>query len=197
MPENPIKLNQSNKEQLLLHDKIVNLYNSKKKLKEVDEAYKNLKVIVDNSVEKFMKTNGYDAIFTSFQTKERSKNENTKHVIDMVVEKSVRLTNVVRRKVIWDADAIETKLGKKKCEQFIDRKYYVNDWSKMVEVLKQHGIKPSEFIPLITVEKTVNEKELERQEELGIISMDDLKETYTVKEISSYIQLDEYKNVKK
>lgn len=185
MPEKPVKLNLNDKKQESLHDKIFELWKLKQASKKAklaeQEADKSIKPIVS----KFMEQEGYDAVYTSFYV------SSYEGKVKKTAEKTVRLMRVVRRQVNFDADALEEKLGKDFCRNFIHRRYEITDWDGMVKLLKSYGIKPKEFLPFINVVKTVDTKALEQMEELGDITEDDIEGTYEVKELSNYLQIDE------
>jgi hypothetical protein len=186
MAENPIKLNLNNKKQSDLHDQIVKKYHAQQNLKKAKKMADEINSEVNSSVEEFMEQEGADAVLTSFYV------GTTEGKIKKTVEKSVRLMKVVRRKVIFDADALEEKLGKEFCRNFIHRQYEITDWDGMVKLLKSYGVKPKEFLPFINLIKTVDEVALTQMESLGDISKSDIEGTYEVRELSNYLQMDEF-----
>jgi hypothetical protein len=56
----------------------------------------------------------------------------------------------------------------------------------LITYLKDCGISPKVFKSFISVRKTVNTKELDRLEELGKITAEQIKGCYTVKSQSPY-----------
>lgn len=185
MAEKPIKLNLSNKKHSDLHDQIVRKYHAAQNLKQAKKAADEVNSHVNAMVEEFMEQEGADAVHTTFYVGEMEGK------VKRTVEKSVRLMRVVRRKVFFDADALEEKLGKEFCRNFIHRQYEITDWDGMVKLLKSYGVKPSEFLPFINLVKTVDENALSQMESLGDISKSDIEGTYEVKELSNYLQMDE------
>lgn len=192
MAENPIKLNLDNKKHDKLNELIVKKYCAQRDLKQAKKVADEINRQVNPVIEDFMEQEGVDAIHTSFFAGEQVEKNGTKRS----VEKSVRLMRVTRRKVFFDADALEDKLGKEFCRNFIHRQYEITDWDGMVKLLKSYGVKPKEFLPFINLIKTVDETALNQMESLGDISKEDLEGTYEVQELSNYLQMDEKNNSK-
>lgn len=187
MAENPIKLNLNNKRHDSIHDLIVRKYRAAQNLKQAKRVADEVNKQVNPIIEEFMEQEGADALHTSFFVGEKVE----KNGVERSVEKSVRIMRVVRRKVFFDADALEEKFGKEYCRNFIHRQYEITDWDGMVKLLKSYGVKPKEFLPFINLIKTVDETALTQMESLGDISKEDLEGTYEVQELSNYLQMDE------
>ena len=119
MAENPIKLNLNNKKQSDVHDQIVRKYHAQQNLKKAKKIADDVNERANEIVKDFMEQEGADAVHTNFFVQE------TDGKITRTEEKTVRLTRVVRRKVFFDADALENKLGKEFCRNFIKRQYEI------------------------------------------------------------------------
>ena len=189
MAENPIQLKENDKRQKGLKSKLVELYRKKMQLKKLDAEYKSLKESVDAEVKTYMANSGSDSLHFTFK-QQIPESPGSKY--DIMVDKNVRIMNVVRKKVVFDPDVLEEKLGKEFCRDFIFRKYEIIDWDGMVKLLKSKGVKPNEFLPFINVEKKVDNSKIDQMESVGDIGMKDLEGTYKVLELSNYLQMDEF-----
>lgn len=189
MAENPIQLKESDKRQKSLKSKLVELYRKKMQLKKLDAEYKSLRESVDAEVKTYMANAGSDSLHFTFK---QQVPEAPGSKYDIMVDKNVRIMNVVRKKVIFDPDILEQRFGKEFCRDFISRKYEVVDWDGMVKLLKSRGIKPNEFLPFIKVEKKVDNSKIDQMESVGDIDMKDLEGAYKVLELSNYLQMDEF-----
>jgi len=188
MAENPIQLKEADKRQGSLKEKLVELYRRRMQLRKLDSEYKALKENVDNEVKTYMTNVGSDSLSFSFKHQVPEAPGSQREVL---VDKSVRIMNVVRKKVVFNPDALEEKLGKEFCRDFISRKYEIIDWDGMVKLLKSKGIKPNEFLPFINVEKTVDNSKIDQMESVGDIR-EELEGTYEVLELSNYLKMDEF-----
>lgn len=189
MAENPIQLKEGDKRQKSLKLKLVELYKKKAQLKKLEEEYKSLKGTVDAEVKTYMSSSGSDSLLFSFK---QQVPESPGSKYDIMVNKNVRIMNVVRRRIVFNPQALEDKFGKEFCRDFITRKYEIIDWDGMVNLLKSKGIKPNEFLPFIKVEKTVDNSKIDQMESVGDIKREELKGTYKVLELSNYLQMDEF-----
>lgn len=189
MAENPIQLKEGDKRQKSLKTKLVELYRKKMQLKKLDAEYKELKESVDAEVKTYMVNEGSDSLLFSFK---QQVPESPGSKYDIMVDKNIRIMNVSRKKIVFDPDVLEEKLGKEFCRDFISRRYEITDWDGMVKLLKSKGIKPSEFLPFITVEKKVDNSKIDQMESVGDLDRKDLEGTYKVLELSNYLQMDEF-----
>ena len=189
MAENPIQLKEGDKRQKSLKLKLVELYKKKAQLKKLKEEYESLKGTVDAEVKTYMSSSGSDSLLFSFK---QQVPEAPGSKYDIMVNKNVRIMNVVRRRIVFNPQALEDKFGKEFCRDFITRKYEIIDWDGMVNLLKSKGVKPNEFLPFIKVEKTVDNSKIDQMESVGDIKREELKGTYKVLELSNYLQMDEF-----
>lgn len=189
MAENPIQLKEGDKRQKSLKLKLVELYRKKIQIKKLEAEYKSMKENVDDEVKTYMANAGSDSLHFSFK---QQVPEAPGSKYDIMVDKNVRIMNVVRKKVIFDPDALEERFGKEFCRDFISRKYEIVDWDGMVKLLKSKGVKPNEFLPFINVEKKVDNSKIDQMESVGDIKREELEGTYKVLELSNYLQMDEF-----
>lgn len=105
------------------------------------------------------------------------------------VSQTVTATQITKISVIWDIPILKRVLGKKLAKQCVSKKYEIVDFPGMVEYLKSLGAKPDEFSKFLNVTESVNEKQLDKLNDLGVIAIDDMRECYTVKKSTPYFKI--------
>ena len=60
-------------------------------------------------------------------------------------------------------------------DQFIEKRYIVNNMQGLVKLLKEAGVNPKQFKKFITVEEKVNQKKINELSEIGEIDKEDIK----------------------
>lgn len=105
------------------------------------------------------------------------------------VSQTVTATQITKISVIWDIPILKRVLGKKLAKQCVSKKYEIVDFPGMVEYLKSLGAKPDEFSKFLNVVESVNEKQLDKLNDLGVIALDDMRECYTVKKSTPYFKI--------
>lgn len=91
------------------------------------------------------------------------------------------VARIQNSKVEFNPDKLEKALGKKLSSDVIQKHYEIIDMGGLITYLKECGVDPKVFKSFISVHKTVDMKELDRLEELGKISVEQVKGCYTVK----------------
>jgi hypothetical protein len=71
--------------------------------------------------------------------------------------------------------------------KIVKRTYTVTDWDALVSWAKSLGASPSEFLKFFSVDRTVDQKELDRAYEFGMLTVDDLDGCYSMKQSEPYI----------
>lgn len=94
--------------------------------------------------------------------------------------KNYRLTKSVTTKVIFDADKLKDKLGKRLSAQVIETKAVIEDLAGLTKYLRACGVDPKTFKSFISVQKSVDKVALEQLESLGKVSKEDLVGTFEV-----------------
>lgn len=92
------------------------------------------------------------------------------------------INRVQKSSVIFDADKIENSV----CKEAVIKTYSISDIHGLIEYLKSCGVSPSKFKSFLTVTKSVDTNLLERYEERGIISKEQLDGCYVVKSQEPY-----------
>lgn len=105
------------------------------------------------------------------------------------VSQTVTATQITKISVIWDIPILKRVLGKKLAKKCVSKKYEIVDFPGMVEYLKSLGAKPDEFSKFLNVVESVNEKQLDKLNDLGVIALDDMRECYTVKKSTPYFKI--------
>lgn len=105
------------------------------------------------------------------------------------VSQTVTATQITKISVIWDIPILKRVLGKKLAKKCVSKKYEIVDFPGMVEYLKSLGAKPDEFSKFLNVVESVNEKQLDKLNDLGVIAIDDMRECYTVKKSTPYFKI--------
>ena len=96
------------------------------------------------------------------------------------------VTRIQGSKVEFSPDKLEKVLGREFSQDVIQKSYEVIDMAGLITYLKEFGIDPKVFKSFISIKKTVNTKELDRLEELGKVTAEQIKGCYTVKSLSPY-----------
>lgn len=105
------------------------------------------------------------------------------------VSQTVTATQITNTSIVWNIPILKRVLGKKLAKQCVSKKYEIVNFPGMVEYLKSLGAKPDEFSKFLNVVESVNEKQLDKLSDLGVIALDDMRECYTVKKSTPYFKI--------
>lgn len=161
--------------------KAIDLYVLEEKFSKVKKSYESKKSRLVTHLKNFFYTMGEEKGF-SFKCNE-----------ELLGGASIECRKITPMSVVFNAEKLEEKLGKELARNFVETKIEIVDWDGVVDLLKEHGVKPSEFKKLISVEKKVNTKALEQLEALGVVTKEDVKGCYKVNKKESYIRIRAYK----
>ena len=106
---------------------------------------------------------------------------------------ALKVTKIQRTSVEFKVDELEKILPKEVAKKTIIKRYEVKDIQGLISYLKKCNVDPNIFKGFLSVTKTVDTKELDKMEELGQISVEQLKGCYTVKKTSPYYTVSEIK----
>ena len=81
--------------------------------------------------------------------------------------------------LVYDPEALRSTLTKDQFNEVVQKTYIITDIDKMVTLLKNAGVKPSDFKSLIHVEETPIKAAIQQLFSVGDITVDQLKGTYT------------------
>ena len=98
----------------------------------------------------------------------------------------VRVNRIQKISVDFDAVKLENVLSKQLRKQVIIKRYEIIDYDGLVKYLKDCGVNTKIFKQFLNVSKTVDVQELERLEELGKITKEQIQNCYTTKRQKPY-----------
>ena len=147
---------------------VLNFFQKQKKFKQIQTKFSEIKTDFYEDMEDYFKCNDVNklTIYNDNYNGDRQ---------------TFTVTRVQSSKVEFNPDKLEKVLGKELSQSVIQKHYEIADMIGLVSYLKDCGINPKVFKSFISVRKTVNVKELDRLEELGMITAEQLKGCYTIK----------------
>lgn len=93
---------------------------------------------------------------------------------------------VEKTSIIWDADRLEKRVEKHVAKQIIKKQYHISDMPGLVAYLKLCGVNPKVFKKFIMVEKSVDDKAVDRLGDIGEISVAQINGCYRVETQKPY-----------
>lgn len=102
---------------------------------------------------------------------------------------NLSVSRVQSTKVIFDADKLEAKIPKTISKKIIRKKYFIEDFSGLVEYLKNCNVDPNKFKQFLRIEKSVDENSLEQMSELGLISDEQVKQCCSISKNAPYYKV--------
>lgn len=153
---------------------IETFYQKQKKYKQIQTRFGEIKADFYDSMEDYFKCNGVNSklIFECDDYNAQSG--------------KFTITRIQSSKVEFNPDKLEKALGKELSQNVIQKHYEITDIAGLITYFKECGVDPKVFKSFISVRKTVNTKELERLEELGMITSEQIKGCYTIKSQNPY-----------
>lgn len=121
----------------------------------------------------------YDTMQGFFEKKKASKSF-TFSFKDSVNSGKLVVNRIQKQDVLFDADKLEKVLSKAARKKVIKKKYEIVNMSALVDYLKQCGVDPVIFKSFLCITKSVDLKELDKMEELGEITIEEVKDCYSV-----------------
>lgn len=152
---------------------ILNFFQKQKKFKQIQNRFGEIKADFYNDMEDYFKCNEVDGKLTI-------------ECDELADAQSFVVTRIQSSRVEFNPDKLEKVLGKELSRDVIQKHYEIVDMNGLITYLKDCGISPKVFKSFISVRKTVDTKELDRLEELGKITAEQIKGCYTVKSQSPY-----------
>lgn len=149
---------------------VIEFFERQKELKQIQTQFNELKVQFYGSMEDYFSRNDIDG----------------KLIVDGNYNGSLVVTRIQNSKVEFNPDKLEKALGKELASGVINKRYEIADMSGLVAYLKSCGVDPKVFKSFLLVSKSVDTKELDKLEELGKITADQVKGCYTVKKQNPY-----------
>lgn len=152
---------------------IMNFFQKQKRFKQIQTRFCEIKADFYNDMEDYFKYNNIDGKLTI-------------ECNELADVQSFVVTRIQSSRVEFNPDKLEKALGKELSRDVIQKHYEIVDMNGLVTYLKECGINPKVFKSFVSVRKTVNTKELDKLEELGKITAEQIKGCYTVKSQSPY-----------
>ncbi|MDD4533367.1 MAG: hypothetical protein PHC48_02700 [Prevotella sp.] len=112
---------------------------------------------------------------------------------ELVYSGTLTVKKVQKSSVEFDANKLEKALGKEFSQDVITKKHEITDMIGLVAYLKECGCDPKIFKSFIQTSKVIDTKELDRLEEIGKITIDQVAGCYEIKHQKPYFTV----NVKK
>lgn len=152
---------------------IINFFQKKKRFEQIQTKFSEIKADFYNDMEDYFKNNNIDGKLTI-------EGDDFNGVESFVV------TRIQSSKVEFNPDKLEKVLGKELSRNVIQKHYEIVDMTGLISYLQGYGVEPKVFKSFISIRKSVNTKELDRLEELGKITAEQIKGCYTVKSQNPY-----------
>lgn len=165
----------SKKDKLTIDDYrilVQNFFKKQMKFKEVQAQFDKIKKQFNSEMEDFFKCENIDksVVFSS----------------NNFAEEKLVVNRIQKSNVEFNVDKLEKKVDKKIAKQIIIKHYEIIDIDALIAYLKECNVDPRIFKSFLNVSKTIDVNELERLEELGKITAEQVKGCYTVKHQNPY-----------
>jgi len=101
------------------------------------------------------------------------------------MRKSVKVMIVKTRRMQYSVDKIKKHLDKETCNEIIDRTITIDDWDKLVSVMKEYNVPAKRIKNIITVQEKLNVDKLKEMYTTGDIDLNSLKGCYEISSTES------------
>lgn len=108
------------------------------------------------------------------------KGDNESYPIECLDE-SYLVSKIQKVNIQWNTEKLRKAIGKIFSNVVILKRYEIRDMKGLIEYLKSCGVDPKVFKSFLNIEEIVDVKELERLEEIGKITKEQLKGCYETK----------------
>lgn len=105
---------------------------------------------------------------------------------ESLAESDLVVNRIQKSSVEFNPNKLEKALGKELSKQVIVKRYEITDINALIAYLKECNVDPKIFKSFLIVSKTVDTKELDKLDELGKISTEQIKGCYTIKHQKPY-----------
>lgn len=161
-------------------DMILWFYEAKKSFEASKVSFEETKFDFENCMDRYFDTLADDDNKIKIPVKDKLKN--VSHIVLSKIQPTV---------VIFDVDKIKALLNKKERKLVIKRTITVNNWQGMFDYLKEQGIDFKEFSKFITITESIDEKQLQKLVDLGMIDEEEVKPHIKVKMKKPYYKVTE------
>lgn len=153
----------------------------------VDQAvFKTTKENFENAKEQFYKD--MDEYFES-----KKLDDSVVFEYPMLGQSALKVTRIQRASVDFKVDKLEKALPKDVAKKAIIKKYEVVDMQGLISYLKECNVDPQVFKSFLNITKSVDTKVMDKLEELGQISIEQIKGCYSLKKSTPYYTVSEIK----
>ena len=142
------------------------------RFKQVQSQFNELKAQFNSDMEGYFEREGIDKSLT--------------FSYDDLVESNLVVNRIQKSSVEFDPDKLEKALGKSLAKQVIIKRYEVTDMDALIAYLKECDVDPKIFKSFLVVSKSVDTQELDRLEEIGKVTTEQVKGCYTIKHQKPY-----------
>ncbi len=108
---------------------------------------------------------------------------------DELADGDLVVNRIQKSKVDFDIAKLEIALGKKLAKQVIISQYEITDIDALIAYLKECDVDPKIFKSFLSVSKTIDTKEMDRLEEIGVITTEQVEGCYTIKNVKPYFTI--------
>lgn len=148
---------------------VCKFFESQQKFKQTQAYFNKIKAQFNSDMEDFFKYQGI-----------------SKMVVSNFANGNLVVNRVQKSSVEFDAEKLEKALGKKIAKQVVIKRCEIIDIDALISYLKECNVDPKVFKSFLNVSKEVDTQELDRLEELGKITVEQIKGCYTVKHQNPY-----------
>lgn len=99
---------------------------------------------------------------------------------------SLVVNRIEKTSISWDAEKLERKLERDIAKKVISKKYSISDMNGLAAYLRECGVDPKIFKKFLTIEKTVDEKMINKLGDTGYLSVRQIEGCYMVNKQSPY-----------
>ena len=169
---------------------------SKKSGKYFEDAVRNF--LIEQTVFKNMKTNFEDVkeqfykdMDEYFGNQELCGNDSVIFEYPMLGESALKVTRIQKANVEFKVGELEKVLPKDVAKKVIAKRYEVANMEGLISYLKKCNVDPQIFKGFLNVTKHVDIKEIDKLEELGKITIEQIEGCYSVKKSNPYYTVSE------
>lgn len=150
-------------------------FEKQSRFKKVQSQFNELKAQFNSDMEDYFECEGIEKSLT-FLCEDIIEGNGSDLVVNRIQKSSVE----------FDPDKLAKALGKQLAKQVIIKKYEITDIDALIAYLKECDVNPKIFKSFLNVSQTVDTQELDRLEELGKITVEQVKDCYTIKRQKPY-----------
>lgn len=144
---------------------------AKEELESVEEDFKHYKEVFYSAMDEY---------FSGCKGKSIEIESNT------IGQRSLVVNRIEKTSISWDAEKLERKLERDIAKKVINKKYHISDMKGLAAYLRECGVDPKIFKKFLTIERTVDEKMINKLGDTGYLSIRQIAGCYTVNKQRPY-----------